>query len=583
LLQSQASEREVGEAADEGKEWATDDVPSGIQSAYIESTALATTIAANSLPDPENFWLPNSYSEAMTRSDIWSGPIDKELGVMKDRGVWEEIDPPPDVRVIGTRWTFANKFDSNGNLTGRKARLVAKGFTQIPGVDFFETYTSVVRYESLRMNLAIAAANDMETWQVDYVAAYLNSKPQAEIYIELPEGAKVQGKIGKLNRTLYGTMDGAHNWWETLDVEMSELGYYCSKADPSVRSRHANGNITITSTYTDDTTGISSSPEEAKRAKEELGWRYEVKDLGEANMILGIHVERNRMAGTISISQRAYLERILKRFGMTDCNSKPTPLPPGITLSKDQGPKTQEDRVLMADKPYREVLGSIMYAQIGTRPDLSYAVSTLSKYASNPGITHWNALMHVLRYIKATLHYKITYGGKDFKDLRPTGWVDADYGGDIDSRRSCAGYIFIQAGGPTAWSAQYQPTVALSTTEAEYMAVSRAAKQILWMFSEMEEVGYAQEKPGVLYNDNSGAVALTKNTKNNSRVKHIDIRHHFIRECVENGEIAVQHVASIDNLADLFTKTLGRVAHQRACLLLRLYENPTRFEQGGVL
>jgi hypothetical protein len=268
---------------------------------------------------------------------------------------------------------------------------------------------------------------------------------------------------------------------------------------------------------------------------------------------------------------------------MSDCNSKSTPLPLGIALSKDQSPKSQEDRMFMADKPYREVLGSVMYAQIGTRPDLSYAVSTLSKYASDPGIAHWQALMHVLRYIKATLNYKITYGGNGLTNLRPIGWVDADYGGDIDSRRSCAGYVFIQAGGPTAWSAQYQPTVALSTTEAEYMAVSRAAKQILWMYSEMEEVGYAQEKPGVLYNDISGAVALTKNTKHNSRVKHIDIRHHFIRECVENGEISVLHVPSIDNLADLFTKPLGRVAHQHACLLLRLCENPTCSEQGGVL
>jgi hypothetical protein len=268
---------------------------------------------------------------------------------------------------------------------------------------------------------------------------------------------------------------------------------------------------------------------------------------------------------------------------MSDCNAKSTPLPLGITLSKDQSPKSQEDRKVMADKPYREVLGSVMYAQIGTRPDLSYAVSTLSKYASNPGLTHWQALMHVLRYIKATLHYKITYGGDRFKDLKPIGWVDADYGGDIDSRRLCAGYVFIQAGGPTAWSAQYQPTVALSTTEAEYMAVSRGAKQILWMYSEMEEVGYPQEKPGILYNDNSGAVALTKNTKHNTRVKHIDIWHHFIRECVENGNISVLHVPSADNLADLFTKALGRVAHQRACSLLRLYGDTPRLEQGGVL
>ena len=174
--------------------------------------------------------------------------------------------------------------------------------------------------------------------------------------------------------------------------------------------------------------------------------------------------------------------------------------------------------------------------------------------------------MHILRYIKATLHYKITYGGDNFKDLKPTGWVDADYGGDVDSRKSCAGYVFIQAGGPTAWSAQYQPTVALSTMEAEYMAVSQAAKQILWMYSEMEEVRYTQEKPGILYNDNSGAVALTKNTKHNLHVKHIDIRHHFIKECVENGEISVRHVPSANNLTDLFTKALG--CRTPTCLLI---------------
>ena len=161
-------------------------------------------------------------------------------------------------------------------------------------------------------------------------------------------------------------MDGVYNWWETLDAEMSELGYYRLKADPSVHLRHTSGNITITSTYTDNTTGISSSCEEAERAKEELGWHYEVKDLGEANMILGIHVKHNRSAGTISISQCAYLEQVLKHFGISDCNTKSTPLPLRITLSKDQSPKSQEDRKAMADKPYQEVLGSVMYAQIGT-------------------------------------------------------------------------------------------------------------------------------------------------------------------------------------------------------------------------
>jgi hypothetical protein len=232
-------------------------------------------------------------------------------------------------------------------------------------------------------------------------------------------------------------------------------------------------------------------------------------------------------------------------------------------------PKTPEERSFMADKPYRELLGSIMYAQTATRPDLSYAVSTLAKYASNPGKEHWVALTHVLRYIKGTLHYKITYGGKH-RDLKPTGYVDADYGGDIDNRRSCSGHVFIQAGGPTAWGSQYQATVALSTTEAEYMALTRAMKQILWMHSAMDEIGYPQTKPATLWNDNAGAVALTKNAKNSSRVKHIDIRYHYIRERVADGDIIVQHIASSNNLADIFTKQLPRLSHERQCITLRI-------------
>jgi hypothetical protein len=309
--------------------------------------------------------------------------------------------------------------------------------------------------------------------------------------------------------------------------------------------------------------------EGAIQAKGELGWKYETKDLGEANLVLGIRIDHDRSVGTISLSQEAYLKRVLARYGMTECASCSTPLPLGIELTKTQAPSMDEERHYMLDKPYREALGSVMYAQIATRPDLSYAVSTLSKFSSNPGKAHWLALMHVFQYIKGTLHFKIRYGGKE-TSLTPYGYVDADYGGDRDTCRSCARHVFIQAGGPTAWGAQYQPTVALSTTEAEYMAMTRGAKQLLWMYSTMSEVGFPQPKPALLYADNAGAVALMKNTKHNARVKHIDIRHHYIRERVDEGDIIIKHIPSSNNLTDIFTKPLGKIAHHRLCVLLRL-------------
>jgi len=228
-------------------------------------------------------------------------------------------------------------------------------------------------------------------------------------------------------------MDSAYNWWDSLNKDMADLGCYCSQADPSVCSRHVNGEVTITSTYTDNMTRVSSSTEEADRAKEELERTYEMKDLGKAGLVLGIKIERNRKAGMLSISQRAYLEWVLEKYGMADCAPKTNLLPLSISLNKAQVPTTSKEHHFMADKLYCKVLGLIMYAQVTTCPDLFYMVSTLSKYSSNPSKPHWNALMHVLWYIKGMLHYKITYGGKDHINLAPVGYVNADYAGDIDT------------------------------------------------------------------------------------------------------------------------------------------------------
>ena len=188
------------------------------------------------------------------------------------------------VHLVKTRWIFANKYNGDGTLDAQNTRLITKGFAQIPGVDFYELYAFVIRYESLCMNLAIAAAMDMEAWQIDYVVAYLNAKPQATVHIELPEGAKVEGKVRLLQKSLYGMMDGAANWWWTLDEDMKELGYCQLRADTAVRSHHEDGETTITSTYMDDTTRISTMKEGAEGAKAELGRKYKTKDLGEVSL-----------------------------------------------------------------------------------------------------------------------------------------------------------------------------------------------------------------------------------------------------------------------------------------------------------
>ena len=294
-----------------------------------------------------------------------------------------------------------------------------------------------------------------------------------------------------------------------------------------------------------------------------------MKDVGESENFLGMRVQQDLEKGTIRFTQRPYWEHVLNRFSLTAVTPRNVPLPPGIILDGNMCPQTDSERKEMADKPYRSVLGCIMWGQLATRPDLAFAVSLLARFQGDPGISHWNALLHVVGYIKNTMDYGLTYSRDS--DLSPTAYVDADYGGCKDTRRSTSGYVVLMAGGAVSWSSKRQATVALSTVEAEYVLMSRCAQQVVWMHSWLDEVAIEYSTPGLIKGDNRGAIALSKNTKDHGKVKHIDIRHHYIRELLESGAIAIEQVTSSDNLADLFTKPLARDHHHRLLSSLNIY------------
>ena len=231
---------------------------------------------------------------------------------------------------------------------------------------------------------------------------------------------------------------------------------------------------------------------------------------------LGTQVQQDLALGTIRLTQRPYWEHVLGRFNLNHI-----PLPVRIILDNNMSPKTDSEKRKMDDKPYRPILGSVMWGQLATCPDLSFAVSLLLRFQVNPGIEHWKALMHVIGYIKNTMDYGLTYSRDG--DISPTAYVDADYGGCRDTRRSTSGYVFTMAGGAVSWSSKWQATVALSTVEAEYVAMSRCAQQMVWMQSWLDEVEVEHKLPGLMKGDSRGAIALTKNTKDHGKIKHIDI------------------------------------------------------------
>jgi hypothetical protein len=501
----------------------------------------------------------------------WMAAMKTEMETLKAKHTWDLVKPPSGVNIMDSKWVYDIKWDGEGNRIKDKARLVGKGYTQQLGVDYNETWAAVTRLESVRMTAAIAAKHDLKLWRLDFVGAYLNSLTKEDIYMRQPEGFAEPGfedYVAKLVHTIYGTMQGGHDWYKTLSATYDDLGYTASRADPCVRFIREDGNYTISDTYTDDTFGASNNDNEIKKRKDEIGRVWEVKDVGESEYFLGMRVQQDLEKGTIRLTQRPYWEHVLNRFSLENVTPRTVPLPVGLVLDSDMSPQNESERREMDDKPYRSILGTIMWGQLATRPDLSFTVALLARFQENPGIAHWRMLLHVVGYIKNTLDYGITYS-RDY-DLSPTAYVDADFGGCRDTRRSTSGYVVLMAGGAVSWSSKRQPTVALSTVEAEYVSISRCAQQVVWMQSWLGEVDIEYSVPGLIKGDNRGAIALTKNTKGHGKVKHIDIRHHFIRELIEEGVIIIEQVPSGDNLADLFTKPLARDHHHRHLTALNI-------------
>jgi len=263
--------------------------------------------------------------------------------------------------MVGLKWVYAVKWEDDGTVDRWKARTVAKGFTQVLGEDYDETYTSVTRLESVQLVYAIAVSRRLRLWQIDFVSAFLNSKSMFDIYMKQPRGFEEGGDdlVWKLRKTLYGTMQGAHDWAKNLDHTFEGHEYYRLQADPQIWSRVTKNELTLTSTWTDDVLGASSTLEGETLAKEQLRSSYEIKDIGEAKLILGMKISQSKN-GDVVISQRAYAERLLKRFNMHSCSPLTTPLPYGLSLSTDDCPANVSKIEEMRKVPYHEALGSLM-------------------------------------------------------------------------------------------------------------------------------------------------------------------------------------------------------------------------------
>ena len=291
-------------------------------------------------------------------------------------------------------------------------------------------------------------------------------------------------------------------------------------------------------------------------------------------MLLGIHITRDCAKRTIRLSQSHYIRQMLTDFGMENANPVSMPMDPNIVLRENEE-SGGDTRALQA---YATAIGKLLYAAHATRPDILYAVVTLAQFTKNPSPVHWTAVKRVYRYLKGTIDFVLTYGGRDQSWLpKLNQYVDAD--GDTNpQRKSISGYVFTIAGGGVALNSKKQSMTALSTAEAEYVAAMHVTKQVLWHRYLFEELGFAQPKKSVLWLDNQAAIAISHNPEFHARTKHIDITLHFLRDHVEGGTLELIHIPSRENLADIFTKGLSQQLHQDLTSKLSLLP-----VQGGVL
>ena len=511
---------------------------------------------------------PITYEEAVScpQSELWLDAMRDEIQSMRHNGVWELIELPEGNRPIGCKWVYKTKRDSKGKVEKFKARLVAKGFTQREGVDYEATFSPVSSKDSFRVIMALVAHFDMELHQMDVKTAFLNGDLKEEVYMVQPEGfvANNSGKlVCRLKKSIYGLKQASRQWYLKFHSVVTSYGFVENKVDQCIYCKVSGRKFIFLILYVDDILLASSDLGLLHETKRMLSNNFDMKDLGEASFVLGIEIHRNRSCRLLGLSQRAYVDRVLERFNMQLCKLGIAPVCKGDKLSLSQCPHSEIEKAQMKNVPYASALGSIMYAQVCTRPDIAFATGLLGRYQSNPGHDHWVAAKKVMRYLKRTKDYMLIY--KHVQDLQLVGYSDSDFAGCQDEKKSTTGYIFKLAGGAVSWKSEKQKLIASSTMQAEFVACFSATTQAIWLRNLIKELTVFDfvDRLIQLYCDSNSAVLFINNNSGLKGSKHMEVKYLTIKEKVQNGDVAVEHISTDDMIADPLTKGLRPCVFER--------------------
>lgn len=502
-----------------------------------------------------------SVEKALKQKE-WNTAMKNEIQSMKENDVWELVELPAKKKLVSSKWVFKEKSGTDGGVLF-KARLVAQGFTQKKGLDYDETFSPVARFESVRAVIALAVKHELELHQMDVTCAFLNGNLNEEVYMKQPEGFIVKGKeqlVCKLKKSIYGLKQSPRCWNFCLDSQLLGMGLQKSQSDPCIYN-NSEGEKLIVAVYVDDLIIAGKSSNEIMRVKQSLSSAFKMKDLGKLKEFLGVSVVQKEDTGDVWLGQPSYTDKILETYNMSNCKPISTPVDPAAVLTK----KTEESEQFDA-KLYQSAVGSLLYLSTKTRPDLTFAVNNVARFCANPSQQHWTAVKRIFRYLKGTQMSGLLFTSSEPGSL--VGYSDADWAGDREDRKSTSGYTYMLSGAAISWRSKKQQTVALSTAEAEYTALSAASQEALWLRQLMVDLGDGSTDPTLIYEDNQAAIAISKNPQYHARCKHIDIKYHFVRDQIFKGSIAVKYCPTENMIADMFTKALSKDRFIKLCYMI---------------
>ena len=495
---------------------------------------------------------PKTYEDVLNHEDKdeWLQAMREEIDCMEDCNAWTLIENNDNKRVIDTKWVFKLKIDPINNEKRYKARLVARGFSQKFGEDYDEVFAPVVRQETWRTLLTISGIKNYHVKHFDIKTAFLYGDLEETIFIKQPKGFENKNKnfVCKLNKSLYGLKQSAKNWNNKIDSILKQDGFSRSEVDMCLYTKKVEDKIIYILVYVDDLNVATNCEKLLYDIELLLVKNFRIKNLGDISFYLGIEINRYE-DGIFRIHQKTYINKLLKVFKIEDAKGSKIPLDTGY-FKNEAGKDLLENNV-----QYRKAIGSLLYLAVNTRPDIAVAVSILSRKVESPSNKDWTEVKRLLKYLKTTQDEKLKLGGSSDYGTSFLAYSDADWAGDTIDRRSTSGFVIKLFNSAVSWRSQKQPTVSLSSTEAEYIALTETCKEVLWFIGLLKDMFIDVNIP-IVYEDNQSALTLLDTSGVKTRSKHIDVKYHFARDLKSSGKILFEYCPTHNMLADMMTKPL---------------------------